>query len=370
MKPYIYTISALLLFVSCYNKTSNIITNTIDDKHYLEDITKSWQAIYLDDTSLDAIVGEITKVLYDDGLYFISHKPNPDNSDIVISVYNENGKFMRKISHIGRANNEYLFLKEWDLNTSNNEVLLYDGHTSRLLRYSYMNEFIGSYQLDSSFEQMSYLYTLSDNTFFIQMKILSEGINDLFLYNTNGNSKSLFQNKNIKTDGFMFIPMKTYFSHSNNMNYFSRYFDNNIYSIDSMGNIDHYLKLDFIPTYKKRDLRLISLEDDMRPQSYIANIYNFNKFILIDCREDKLLIDKRDKTITIYKRNMFVGKEIPLNQHIICSYNNYIVGFLNNIDAQNYQELINENTPKEVIEFYKKAAENENATLVLYEIGK
>jgi predicted Zn-dependent peptidase len=67
---------------------------------------------------------------------------------------------------------------------------------------------------------------------------------------------------------------------------------------------------------------------------------------------------------------MFVGKEIPLNQHIICSYNNYIVGFLNNIDAQNYQELINENTPKEVIEFYKKAAENENATLVFYEIGK
>ncbi len=369
MKTYIYTIIALMSFVSCNNKA--IITetnNTIDNKYYLEDIAKSWHAIFLDESSIDAIVGEITKVLYDDGLYFVSHHPNVASTDIIISVFNQNGEYLRRISHIGRAKNEYLNLGEWDLNINDNEVIIFDSFNSKLLRYSYMNEFIGSYQLDSSFEQMSKLFIVNSSTFLIQMSIIPEGINDLFLYNTNKKHEQLFQKRNIKTDNFILTPMENHFSHSNSTNYFARYFDNNIYSIDSTGNVNHYINIDFIPTYKKTELKLLSLDNENRPRSYISNIYNFNDYLLIDCRSDKLLLNKSDKTITIYKPHKFVGEKIPLNQHIICSYNNCMVGYLDNVVAQNYLDIINENTPPEIEEFYKKAAENENATLVFYEI--
>jgi hypothetical protein len=47
---------------------------TINNSYYLEDITINWNAMYLDNSSIDAMVGYIEEIHYDDSLFFVSHK--------------------------------------------------------------------------------------------------------------------------------------------------------------------------------------------------------------------------------------------------------------------------------------------------------
>ena len=74
-----------VIFVSCkeyqsQNKDTHITTifndsiETINNSYYLEDITINWNAMYLDNSSIDAMVGYIEEIHYDDSLFFVSHK--------------------------------------------------------------------------------------------------------------------------------------------------------------------------------------------------------------------------------------------------------------------------------------------------------
>lgn len=54
----------------------------VEDTYFLDEIADSRSYVLLDEGSLDAIVGDITQVMVDDGLIFVSHVPNAKGNDI------------------------------------------------------------------------------------------------------------------------------------------------------------------------------------------------------------------------------------------------------------------------------------------------
>lgn len=111
----------LISFASCGKGKSMqaIPVEEVEDTYFLDKIADSRSYVLLDDSSLDAIVGDITQVMVDDGLIFVSHVPNAKGNDIdqTISVYDKEGRFLNKIGQKGRARNEFLRIRSWLLVT-------------------------------------------------------------------------------------------------------------------------------------------------------------------------------------------------------------------------------------------------------------
>ena len=136
--------------VSCNKKLSSIPVQEVQDKHFVDALSDSYTYLVLDDSSVDAILGEITEVLVDDDLIFISHIPHAGGSyltDQELSVYDKNGKYLRRIGRKGRAQNEYLYLTSWALDKANKEVYMFDRSTSVIKKFSYQGEYISKIDL-------------------------------------------------------------------------------------------------------------------------------------------------------------------------------------------------------------------------------
>ncbi|MGX8690967.1 MAG: 6-bladed beta-propeller [Bacteroidaceae bacterium] len=116
----------------------------VEDTYFLDEITDSRSYVLLDDSSLDAIVGDITQVMVDDGLIFVSHIPNAKGNDIdqIISVYDKEGRYLNKIGQKGRARNEFLRIRSWCIDKDNKEVLMYDLDAYAIKKYTYDGTFI------------------------------------------------------------------------------------------------------------------------------------------------------------------------------------------------------------------------------------
>ena len=106
-----------LLLTSCGKGKSMqaIPVENVEDTYFLDEIADSHSYVLLDDGSLDAIVGDITQVMVDDGLFFVSHVPNAKGNDIdqIISVYDKEGRFLNKIGQRGRARYEFMRISSW-----------------------------------------------------------------------------------------------------------------------------------------------------------------------------------------------------------------------------------------------------------------
>lgn len=100
MNKIIYALFAIAV-ASCGKGKSmqSIPVEEVEGRYFLDEIADSRSYVLLDDGSLDAIVGDITRVMVDDGLIFVSHVPNAKGNDIdqIISVYDKEGRFIYAI---------------------------------------------------------------------------------------------------------------------------------------------------------------------------------------------------------------------------------------------------------------------------------
>ena len=266
---------------------------TDEVKEYIDDNTKSWHAVYLDDSSIDAMVGEIRGVMCDDSLLFVAHMLNDSWEETLIYVYNTEGKFLRSIFNRGRAHNEILYMGDWTINPIDNEVLVVDKFNELLKRYDYNGNFIGSYQLDGSLIPLSNIFVLDSSNFLFQMMMLDKPSDDYILYSIDGTTKPLFKRRKIYTEESYYGAL--YYCHditSTNSYYFSRYFDNKIYKMDSLGNVEIFLELSFITPYKNKYLSPLD-EDSDYFWPYINDLYDLKDYILIITKDfGRFIINK------------------------------------------------------------------------------
>lgn len=372
-----------VIFVSCkeyqsQNKDTHITTifndniETINNSYYLEDITINWNAMYLDNSSIDAMVGYIEEIHYDDSLFFVSHKLSLFGEEKKIYVFDKNGKFVRQISNIGRAKNEYISLGEWTLDTYNKEIIIFDRFDCVIKRYSYKGDFIGSNQLDYSLQQISGITALNDYKYLFQMSIIEEPSLDYYLYDIEKNKVcGIFPIRNIYTKGHNMSGNQSYSDLNNPSKFFIRYYDDIIYNIDSIGNTKAYIKLGFVPQIKKKDLKALPPEIDKCPMNHVFSLFDLTDYILLNTFSGYYLINKHTNKATQYVSDGVVNiNKIPSTTSIIGVFGNYLIGVITPDAAESRAKHKRETQTEEVIEFYKKAAANENATLVFYEIGK
>lgn len=382
-KISIITIYSILIFASCTTSTNNQNNETFiasvdsietdEVKEYIDDNTKSWHAVYLDDSSIDAMVGEIRGVMCDDSLLFVAHMLNDSWEETLIYVYNTEGKFLRSIFNRGRAHNEILYMGDWTINPIDNEVLVVDKFNELLKRYDYNGNFIGSYQLDGSLIPLSNIFVLNSSNFLFQMMMLDEPSDDYILYSIDGTTKPLFKRRKIYTEESYYGAL--YYCHditSTNSYYFSRYFDNIIYKMDSLGNVEIFLELGFITPYKNKYLSPLD-EDSDYFWPYINDLYDLQDYILIITKDfGRFIINKETKEIKRYTAKGYDSAKMktPLGIKIVGLHQNFVIEYTDQIAAGNYLDYITDEYQPDVASFYKKAAANENATLVFYEIGK
>lgn len=382
-KISIITIYSILIFASCTTSTNNQNNETFiasvdsietdEVKEYIDDNTKSWHAVYLDDSSIDAMVGEIRGVMCDDSLLFVAHMLNDSWEETLIYVYNTEGKFLRSIFNRGRAHNEILYMGDWTINPIDNEVLVVDKFNELLKRYDYNGNFIGSYQLDGSLIPLSNIFVLDSSNFLFQMMMLDEPSDDYILYSIDGTTKPLFKRRKIYTEESYYGAL--YYCHditSTNSYYFSRYFDNKIYKMDSLGNVEIFLELGFITPYKNKYLSPLD-EDSDYFWPYINDLYDLQDYILIITKDfGRFIINKETKEIKRYTAKGYDSAKMktPLGIKIVGLHQNFVIEYTDQINAGNHLDYITDEYQPNVVSFYKKAAANENATLVFYEIGK
>lgn len=382
-KISIITIYSILIFASCTTSTNNQNNETFiasvdsietdEVKEYIDDNTKSWHAVYLDDSSIDAMVGEIRGVMCDDNLLFVAHMLNDSWEETLIYVYNTEGKFLRSIFNRGRAHNEILYMGDWTINPIDNEVLVVDKFNELLKRYDYNGNFIGSYQLDGSLIPLSNIFVLDSSNFLFQMMMLDEPSDDYILYSIDGTTKPLFKRRKIYTEESYYGAL--YYCHditSTNSYYFSRYFDNKIYKMDSLGNVEIFLELGFITPYKNKYLSPLD-EDSDYFWPYINDLYDLKDYILIITKDfGRFIINKETKEIKRYTAKGYdsANMKTPLGIKIVGLHQNFVIEYTDQINAGNHLDYITDEYQPDVASFYKKAAANENATLVFYEIGK
>lgn len=236
-----------LVLASCAKnrQLSGIPVEYIEGKHYLDEMSDSCRYLLLDDSSIDAIVGAINKVMTDDGLLFISHFPGSTGwvSELGIqqniSVFDDNGKFVCKIGMKGRARNEYQIITTWCIDKQNKEVLIYDSYGQRIIRYTYDGTYISQIPIESKIKRL-----FSNNgRLYAQTRVPDPVFDDLFEIKKDGSFVSLFPkrdigNENIGIEGTIILtdPDLKSFLHL-------RPYDNTLYEItgdkvDSCGHFD------------------------------------------------------------------------------------------------------------------------------------
>ena len=145
-------ISALLVSCATKNDTSVIPIQDAESIMFLDEMTGGRTYVFLEESSIDAVVNDIDKVMVDDGKLFIQHNPSSSGSyheePAEISVFDMDGHFLNKISRKGRARNEYVNIIAWCLDTRKKEVVIVDGAFTVMKRYKYDGTFVSSVNLE------------------------------------------------------------------------------------------------------------------------------------------------------------------------------------------------------------------------------
>ena len=104
------------------------------------DVISSLRIIPLEETESSLLTGPVQKVIQVDSMFLVQ------DSFMSLYCFDENGKFLNRISREGRANNEYISLSTFCVDKENN-ILLFDSFTDKVLRYTIDGSFIDAVKM-------------------------------------------------------------------------------------------------------------------------------------------------------------------------------------------------------------------------------
>ena len=276
MKSKVKTVflSLLVAFISCTGSYQNQYEKGLDsiekvDAHFISTYSDSIDIVILNNDSVNSYLGTVTRVLYEDGHYFISHKPQANDSDIkeLILVFNENGEFECQIGRLGRAKNEFQGFRGWTLDPVNKEVLICEIYRSRILRYKYDGTYLGDLKYPDLLNVNQLFY--SGGSMYLQALIPSDkGLDDIAVLNNDGKIKNVIKDRKIKTEIFMMPGIRELSYPYSDTIYHVRSFDNHLYALYD-GSVSIKISIPFIPSLSRKDTRRINM--DTQIFSYIPS---------------------------------------------------------------------------------------------------
>ncbi len=134
----------------------------------LSEIAKDIRYVALE-TNDTALVGNINSVFYENGLIYIVH------SSTAISVFDDNGKFIRTIDRSGRGPEEYPSLPPLDMLEidKNNGNLIVQSLDSKLYEYTKTGDFVRRIQppdIESSPDTYNKAFKIKDNQYIFTLR--------------------------------------------------------------------------------------------------------------------------------------------------------------------------------------------------------
>ena len=145
-------------------------------------LNESVDFVILDDSCENGLFASISKLIVKNELIYIL-----DEVTSSIYVFNMDGKFVKKIKHIGRGPGEYIRIR--DFNVDNNCLYIYDDRTRKLLCYDLQGDKILHEYSTSFFARAFYILTNGD---FLYILPKDQNHKQIVVTDTTGNLKNEF----------------------------------------------------------------------------------------------------------------------------------------------------------------------------------
>ena len=143
LKKYFFQVALILLF-SCDREKSKEISEvrlTIDieneEEIFFSDIFEDYAIIPLE-TTQNALIGEISKILLSGNLIFILDSKLAN----AVFIYNKKGKLLQKIKSIGLGPGELFSPVNIEVNEKDKELIVFDGRQGKFLFYDFEGKFL------------------------------------------------------------------------------------------------------------------------------------------------------------------------------------------------------------------------------------
>ncbi len=222
----IYFIIIIVLTSSCTNKNSehiNLDLSLRSNELNYSVVFDSLKNIQLE-TNENCLIGKIDQILKDDSLLFILDKHQKS-----IFIFDDKGKFLRKIYYVGKGDKEYISTTSFCIDTDRKYVYILDDIQQKLFKYNYNTEFISSLNLNREDIVRSMGVLRNGNIVFFTPDYMSRSRDGVWEIDTLGNFVKSFRDVDPKHK-FVFIPYPYYSNYNGKISFYDG-FKNEIYSI-------------------------------------------------------------------------------------------------------------------------------------------
>ena len=305
MKNNILFIILSFSLLSCQHKGDSTKNSTIETIPVFSNYTAELPfSAFVDtieliplETTEDNLIGEITRVIFNDGKYYIRSTNGMQNPKLF--VFNENGKYIKKISKQGVGPGEYLDFEDFTIANDNHIVI---GDYQRLLHFDLQGQFLHAKKIETpptegNFSPVEILPTRNNEylTFLsfpqkhLLLRINNEGKQDFFFDpGKNGALKCQF----LRTWRALFSTDSCF--------YLSYPYCDTIYSISSdLSKITPSYYIDYTPK-KLPDIPVDPKDDCLSWEKKLSHLDDYLKTSSIGAGDDFLYIGITDKAYKGY----------------------------------------------------------------------
>lgn len=344
-----------------------MMVDEIRDTYFLDDMARDYSLLTLKDDSVDGLVGIINKVLVDDDLIFLSHSHSKQSAKQQLGVYDLDGNYLHGIGHTGRANNEYLSVKDWCIDKKSKEVLVFDPYTNRIQKYSYDGSFKGFITLDNKKTMRANQIYCNDGRIYIQSMIPNDFSDDMTRILDDGTRIPLMPERTLTIEEFYIPGIKQLSNPGNDTLYHIRALDNNLYKIVNQ-DCSCMQSLDFILVPSAKKMEHFTTNDYEYLDAMPTICYDTRSYYFVQLfRDGMYVLSKKDIKWTHYVEESVVKTTILTPNSIVGVSDDRLIGQITTQRARDELEY-NQNLTENEKNTFKQILKSENPTLVFYNV--
>ena len=379
---------ALLIIsqTSCNQRGTNVSHSTLleinasnchaTDRYLYTDsnIIESYDYIALETTE-ESLLGDISSVFFDDGLFFVSDRTAGRINRIL--VFDQSGKFITQIGRRGNGEGEYASIRSWTINPFENFVSIIDLNSS-IKYYYYSGQYLKTIHSKEDFTCLAQYEYLSSGDILSKYAINWKKENDYILYTKDFKSKDvLWEHRNINFDGIYGTFMSNYLSVKKDKCYIMREFCDTVFALNK-GKPEPVCMLSMIKTipsgYSFKGQKIEELFTQLKEQKYsrlldFVALDNYFLFLyLYQYQTTMLLWNIKENTGYLYSLAHKKEDQDPIFPNdIVGNYDNTLIGV--GTSARIYSDIKDRKTiPEKLRTLLNKLKEDDNPVLLLYQL--
>lgn len=351
--------SSIIISTSCsdllqeYDNENAKITINIDeiisnDPIYFSELFSNFKFIPLE-TSKNAIFSAIDNLKLVNDTIFIFDRFKTKS----VFMFTQDGSFINKIQHIGRGPGEYIYPVDFDVDSINRTIAIFDMATRKLNFYTYEGVFLQSLDLTESFFSFVFnadrLYSLKSPN-----ELMNKDDNLVYIFDMEGNVINQvvqFDRRNYITNFIHFFAGGHFYSSKNDVKFFMPY-KTTILSINEKG-IHPFISLN-TNKYRLTNEELSKINEEL---ALLPSTIGINKLFHIReySENDKKAYFKFNIGMKVYhtfhyfisnktiSTNRLIDDLTFINPSLFQLHNDHMIGIINSSQLLNFKRRVASN---------------------------